>query len=334
MVKSKAALWLALKINDLVSFDRNSGLSKESKIPNGKTISKNELAKIAPGIVNEKTSGGALWYESIAKNTERLLFEFLHYSTIKDAEIANYVKAINFNFKGNEIESVRVQDEIRKEQFNIKARVIVNSVGPWLNQILSETKDYKILKTPLTKAVNIIVKGNLFDKYAVGIESIKEFKDKSAIVNKGKRLFFFVPLEKYTMIGTTYKIFENYPDECKINEQDITEILNEINTAYKDLNLTLDDVTQTHVGAQAMPDDNFENEFDVQPETHSLLFDHHRNGSINNLLSIKSVKYTTAPSIAKEIARTVLKKLNRASINTVDEDSFNNDRLNIEDLFP
>lgn len=308
-IKSKLALSIAMKLNDIISFDRNSKISEKCFIPSGKTIPKDEIGKIIPGIDHTSVSGGAVWYESVALNTERLLFEFLHEAFEHRAILANYINAISYNFDNGKISSVNVKDELTGEKFSVEAKVVVNSVGPWLNEILSGTDDLKYLESPLTKAVSIIIKRNLFGKYAVGLESEKEFTDKAAVINKGKRLFFFVPLGEFTMIGTTYKVCKNKPDNCKIEEKDVQQIIDEVNAAYKSLNLTYEDVTHTHIGAQAMPNVEFENEFDVQADTHSVVFDHSKKGSLKNLISIKSVKYTTAPSIAKDIMKIINKNL-------------------------
>ncbi len=315
-VKSKLALSIAMKLNDLISFDRNKDIDIECIVPRGKTISKQEIKNIIPNIGDTNITGGAIWYESIALNTERLLFEFLHSSFENGATIANYLKATKFNFEGNKISSVNVTNKLNNEDFNIKAKYVVNAVGPWLNEILSMTNDLKFLDSPLTKAVNIILKRNIFKKYAVGIESIKKFEDKAAIIKKGKRLFFFVPLDNYTMVGTTYKIYNSEVDNCKISEHDVREILNEVNSAYKGLDLTIADVTQTHVGVQAAPNVEFKNEFDVQPETHSLVFNHEVNGTIKNLISVKSVKYTTAPSVARQVVNIIKNKINISNNNS------------------
>ncbi len=308
-VKSKLALNIAMKLNDIISFDKNKNILDECNVGRGQTISKKELKNIVPNLNDKAITGGAVWYETVAKNTERLLFEFLHYANDNNAKLSNYIKAVKYNIKNDKIESVEVLDTLNNKKFNIKAKYVVNTVGPWLNEILYATKDYEMLKTPLTKAVNIIVKEELFGKYAVGLESHKEFKDKAAIINKGKRLFFFVPLNGYTMIGTTYKIYKKIKaDDCEITKEDIEEILGEVNNSYKGLNLNYQDITQIHVGLQAMPDDEYENDFQVQPETHSLIFDHKNEESILNLISVKSVKYTTAPAIAKRITQKFLSK--------------------------
>jgi len=128
-VKSKLALNIALRLNDIISFDRNKGIDKECYIPSGKTISRNEAYKIYPKVNGQKISGGAVWYESVALNTERMLFEFLHEAYDNGAVLANYVKAIKFNSEEDKIKSVSVVDDRTKEEFEIKAKSFLNSTS-------------------------------------------------------------------------------------------------------------------------------------------------------------------------------------------------------------
>lgn len=310
-VKSRPALAVALFLNDIISADRNNNILQESKIPRGTTISRSKLERIIPNLESKSINGGAVWYETIALNTERLLFEFLLEANKDGAELANYVKAEELIIEGNKVTKVRVKDELTNKAFFIDADFVVDSVGPWLNKFLTIKTNLNELKSPLTKAVNIIIKRNYFKEYAVGIESTKEFKDKDAIINKGKRLFFLVPIGDYTMIGTTYKVYDDDPDNCKIIDNDLQDIINEINDSYKEFNIKMDDVVQSHVGVLPMQNVEYKNEFDVQPDKHSLVFDHSKR-KIENLISVKSVKYTTAPSIAKQ----VIKELKNKNIKT------------------
>jgi len=323
-IKSKLALAIAMKLNDIISFDRNKNIENNNYIPGGKTISKKKFSKIIPNLETNNFTGGAVWYESIALNTERLLLEFLYKAYDNGATLVNYAKAEELIIKNKSIKKIRIKDELTNEEFFVQAKYVVDSVGPWLNQFLKGTNDFSKLSSPLTKAVNFIVKKNFFQEFAVGLESEKEFTDKAAVINKGKRLFFFVPIGDYTMIGTTYKIYNDEPDNCKIEKEDIQEIIDEINATYKPLNLKYEDVTIAHVGTQAMPNTEFENEFDIQPETHSLVFDHSKNGSIKNLISVKSVKYTTAPSIAKDINNILSTKINPSAKTLIENKTTNN----------
>jgi len=315
-VKSRLSLSIALFLNDIISCDRNSGLTESSRLKGGRTIGKKKLFKILPELKNQKINGGAIWYESVALNTERLLFEFLHEAYEMGAELCNYIRAEELIIENNKAR-VKVKDEISGEEFILNSEFVVDSVGPWLNNLLTQKTDLNRLKSGLTKAVNIIIKKNYFDEFGVGLESVKEFVDKDAIINKGKRLFFLVPIGDFTMIGTTYKVFQEDPDMCRISDEDVKQILDEVNESYKGFNITIDDVVQSHVGVLPMHEENHSNEFDVQPEKHSLVFDHSCS-SIKNLISVKSVKYTTAPSIAEQVLKVLSSKFPKAPIQNKD----------------
>ena len=141
-VKSSLALSIAMKLNDIISFDRNTGISKENYIQGGKTISKTQLNEIIKGIKDKNFSGGAVWHESVATNTERLLFEFLHDSFDKGATVINYVKADDLNIINNSISKVSVKDNLTGESFSVNAKYIVDSVGPWLNEFVERTEEH------------------------------------------------------------------------------------------------------------------------------------------------------------------------------------------------
>ncbi len=305
-IKSKFVMKTAIAIYDLLSIDRNKNIPPENHIPGGKTISKNEIKNIIPGIDSENLTGGAVWYESISNDSERLILEFILQAAERGAEVYNYVKANDLIFEEKNITGANVTDLITDEQFNIRAKFTIIAAGPWLNRFVPKQE----LHFPLTKAVNIVVKKNLFGKYAVGLESAEEYEDKDALIKRGKRLYFFVPLRGKTMIGTTYKKYSENPDDLKITRTDIEEILEEVNKINPAINLNFDDVSFYHVGLLPMeplvnPED------DIQPGKHSKILDSENVAGLKGGIFIKSVKFTTAPSIAEETLKLIDKKFGK-----------------------
>ncbi len=145
------------------------------------------------------------------------------------------------------------------------------------------------------------------------MEGTKDFSDTSAIVKRGKRFFFFVPINDYTMIGTSYKSYEGSLSDYKINKEDIQEIIDEVNSIYPALKLTFDDVSFYHCGI--LPKDEASDSNNVQPEKHSVVYDYEKDFNVKGLLSIKSVKYTTAPVIAEAIIKNIGGKIRPSSTN-------------------
>jgi len=95
-LKSKNIMRLALSVNDLISFNRNYNIAFQNRIPGGYVISREEILKLIPGINTEKFTGGAVWYEAVVQNTERMLLEFLYEANQYDFTAANYVVALEF----------------------------------------------------------------------------------------------------------------------------------------------------------------------------------------------------------------------------------------------
>ena len=306
-IKSKTAMHAAIFINDLISFDRNSNIPAENYIPNGYTVERDEVLKILTDINKDKLTGGAIWYEAVVQNTEKLLMRFLSDAYKYDFAPANYVESTDFIVKDNVVTGVHAKDLINSTEFDINAKLVINAVGPWFNLI---QKTFNIPAKPeitLIKAVNIIIRKKIFSPFSVGLEGTKDFSETKAIVKRGKRFFFFVPIEDYTMIGTTYKPYSGNINDCKITKEDIMEIIEEVNMISPSLKLSFDDVSFFHCGL--LPKDDTSNTDNVQPEKHSVVYDYEDNFNLKGLLSIKSVKYTTAPVIAESIVKKIKKKI-------------------------
>ena len=279
-IKSKTAMHAAIFINDLISFDRNSNIPAENYIPNGYTVERDEVLKILTDINKDKLTGGAIWYEAVVQNTEKLLMRFLSDAYKYDFAPANYVEATDFIVKDNVVTGVHAKDLINSTEFDINAKLVINAVGPWFNLI---QKTFNIPAKPeitLTKAVNIIIRKKIFSPFSVGLEGTKDFSETKAIVKRGKRFFFFVPIEDYTMIGTTYKPYNGNINDCKITKEDIMEIIKEVNLISPSLKLSFDDVSFFHCGL--LPKDDTSNTDNVQPEKHSVVYDYEDNFNLKD----------------------------------------------------
>lgn len=305
--RSKFALYAAMRLYDLISVDKNWSLPEEQKIPQGYTISKKELLSIVPGINSKYTNGGAVWYETLAENSERIVLEFIHLAFQAGCTVGNYIRAMKINHFKNVVQGINAEDTLSGEEFEIKSKIIINSTGPCVNNLLKDFNTNRGKEVPLCKAINIIVNKNLFNNYAVGLEGTREFKEKDSIVKKGKRFFFFVPWKNHTMIGTTYNNYNDDPSKVKVDEKDLEEILEETNLIYPSANLKIEDVTFYHAGI--LPRDAKQYPYsEIQPAKKSLIINHKQQFGIKGLYSVLSVKYTTAPYIALKIIK-LLKKI-------------------------
>lgn len=300
-IKGREMMRTAFAVYDMVAFDRNRGLPADNRLPQGTSISADEVKWAVPGIKEQGLTGGAIWYDAIAGNTERLVLEYVLEAARYGADVANYTEVIGVEKEGDRIAGVTVRDLPTGRTITVNSRVVVNAAGPWLERLAGGG-----LPGPgqqWASATNIVVKKRLFRKYAVGLEGYTEYTDRDALIKRGKRLFFFVPWqEDYTMIGTTYKPYRGAIDDFVLRRRDLEEIIDDINKIYPPAQLTVADVTFCHGGLLPMTEADASQTDSVQLDKSSQIIDHGESG-MPGLFSIKGVKYTTAPDIADKMVR-------------------------------
>ena len=92
----KLLMSMALKLNDLISLDRNVHLDRKQKIPRGRIISSSECLQIWPDIDQRGLTGGAVYFDVQVDNPERLNLALVLSAVRAGAEVANYVEAKGF----------------------------------------------------------------------------------------------------------------------------------------------------------------------------------------------------------------------------------------------
>ena len=327
-LKGKEVMYIALFVNDLIAWDQNHEIEKEWCLKKGKILSKESCLRYLPNIRKDGVNGAALWHDAIAVNTEKLSLHFIIKAVERGALVANYVQAEELIIQKNSVKGARAKDIMTGDTFDIKAKMVVNAGGPWMENLLHSPGIKKKSVQCWAKAVNIIVKKSLFNGYAVGLEGSREYMDMDAVLKRGKRLIFFVPWRGYTIIGTSYKEFKGKPDQLRVEKEDIRELIEEANNIYPAGKLTFYDVTFFHYGLVPMITSDTNMSCNVQLDKHSTVVDHEKHENIKGLLTIKSVKYTTAPQTAKEVMSLIKKKKmflklkSFDSYNTIDRNNY------------
>lgn len=308
-IQGRPVMAIALALFDLIAWDRNKNTPEKNKVGRGKVISKKECLKIAPGINTQELTGAALWYDDLIMNTERMILAFIKQgSDTFHGVAANYLKADELIKDGEKIVGVRVDDQLSDDTFFIKTKNVINAAGPWAGDITSPGRATSAPED-LAKAVNIVVNKSLFNGYGIGLAGASDFVDKDAVIKRGKRLFFFAPWKKNTIIGTTYRYYRQENDALTVTPEDIDELLQEVNSIYPVARLTRENVTFAHAGlVPAHKGINFDHTTTPQLVKHSRIIDHQQYDNISGLFTIEGVKYTTAPEIARQLVELFKKK--------------------------
>lgn len=299
-VRGRAALAVALAVNDWIARDRNEGVSAARALPPGRLLSRAEARALLNGAADQAYSGAAVWYDGLAENTERLTVSFVLSAEQAGACVANYVKAVELQAEQGVVTGVRAVDQLTGAVFGIRTRRVINAAGPWLEQVWADRPADRI-RFPLVGAWNIVVRRRWFGDYGVALEGTRAHHDAEALVQRGKRNLFFVPWRDGTMIGTVYEAFQGDPARYRPARASIEDFLADINAVYPPARLTLSDITFLHVGVQPGPAQP--TGASVEPDKHSEVLDAAREGGPRGLFSIKGVKYTTGLEVGERAAR-------------------------------
>ena len=303
--RGRLPMRIALHVNDLIGWDRNYLLKKGQKRGKGKIISKEDYSKIVALKDEANVNGAALWFDALVLDTERLTMTLVNDAYEYGACITNYVKAGELNVKDNCVVGVCATDRLAGEKFEIRAHNIVNATGPWLDNTFKPLKNSTKKELCLAIGLNIVVKKCLFKDYAIGLEGSNSGFNTKSIGREKKRFYFFIPWRGYTMIGTSYKLYSGDPDTFQVNRLDIDEFINEINLIYPPAELTYKDVTFFHAGLLPLAEKRVKNPYDIKLAKSCEVIDHEKRGGPKGLISVRSVKYTTAPIVAKQVLKSI-----------------------------
>jgi glycerol-3-phosphate dehydrogenase len=298
-VVGREVMTIAMILNDLVGIDRNQLDDPQKLIPRGRSLSRDECLSLVPRISRKGLNGGVIFYDAQVYNSERLVVSFLRAAANAGGQMANYLKVIGLLRKNDQIRGVEVEDQLSGRHFTIRAGMVVNTTGPWINQIWNLLGHrYHGPNYRFAKAVNIVTRP-LFERYAVGLSGRMVNTEIDPAIRIHERFFFAVPWRGKSMIGTNYLEYDDTPDKFEVKPREIQTFLDMINQIYPAGDLKQEDITFVHGGLVPISG--------INPETGRLnltrkywIHDHRLEG-VEGLLSVVGVKYTTARYVAEKV---------------------------------
>lgn len=306
--QKREILHLAIRVNNLLGNCLNRSNLYQANIPRGQIVSRTECLRIFPGFVKKGLTGGAIWYDCQVYNSERLTLSFLLSACKRGAVVANYVEASELLTNGNAVYGVRARDALTGDVLDVRGRVIVNAAGPWVYEILRRLEDREqplVRKQPMALGINLVTHRHLGTSGVCVKMKTAKSKDQ---IGGSSRFLFLVPWREYTLIGTSYRLFQGHPDKWNIQEEDLQHLIDECNRAIPDLGLSLDDVFFYHAGLLPLKNTKHVHRTH-QLATRHLIMDHASQNGVAGLVSAIGVKYTTARALAEKAIDLVFKKL-------------------------
>lgn len=123
-------------------------------------------------------------------NDSRFVWNFVRNALDRGAAAANYVEATAFRREGNDWQ-IDASDLESGESLAIRARVLVNACGPWVDDVNAESDVTTEHRHVLSKGIHLVVDRMMNERRIL------------AFFASDGRLFFVMPMGPKTCIGTT-----------------------------------------------------------------------------------------------------------------------------------
>lgn len=312
-LQSKWIMRAALLVNDILSFDRNTGLPDSQRIPNGRVLSRRQSLQYLSCIEEQDLTGAAMWSDGFIDDTERLMIAIIHSSVEQGASVANYVSAESFIRQGNRISGVSARDKLSGDSFSIKANFVIDATGNDVTGLRASLNlKNEVPPSAWVKAFNVFIKKPIVEKAGIGLSSMTQYTDQGSVVNRGKRLYFFIPWKGGTLVGTDYAKAESDNGTAKISDEELDCIIGEINDLLPCAELNRKDIGYCQTGFLPANKEGSTADAASRLLKNTSIIDHHENSGIDGLLTVTGIKYTVAPQVVIKIIDDVVNRLNRS----------------------
>ncbi len=253
-------------------------------------------------------TGAQVLWESHMHSSERMTLAFLKTAVKNGARIANYLEVTDLLARKGRVEGVRVRDRFTAEEFDITARLVINSAGPFVqavNRSLPALRLHHRL-TGFSRGVHLVTR-QLEADYGLALTTKKKTE---GFITRGGRHFFIIPWRGRSLIGTTNVPVEGRLEQIRVTAKDVEDFLDEINEALPDANLGPEDVHFAFTGiypiiAREIKPDTYQGTGEYQ------VVDHAAKDGVPGVITALGAKFTTARHVAARAVDLAMKRLGR-----------------------
>ena len=205
-----------------------------------KLLSLRQIKRLEP-LVNTYISRAGVEYSDafLHDNDARFVFNFVRSAMDKGCVAANYVASEGATRDSNGHWVTQVRDQVSGNRFSVRARVLINAAGAYVDQHNALTGIDTEHRHLLSKGIHLLV------------PRIAETHRVLAFFADDERLFFAIPMANRTCIGTTDTLVEDPVTQVTDDDRDF--VLSNIN-ARLDLSppLTRNDIIAERCGVRPL----------------------------------------------------------------------------------
>ena len=267
-------------------------LSLDKSLPKRKRLGRTETLAAEPNLDPDGLTGAWRFYDAQVPFVERLVVENAVDAAAHGALILNHARATGYLRDGARVVGASVEDRIHGGTFDVRARLSVNATGPWLDETLAPLRPGARPMLRLTKGTHLVVPPATKAAHVL-------------FAKRDGRLFFVLPWNGYTMIGTTDTDYAGDPASAEASREDVEYLRAEASRAFP--HAPFDRIHFTWAGVRALVREEGVAEGEVSRK--HKVHDHRRRDGIDGVLSVIGGKITAYRAIAEEVTDAVARRL-------------------------
>jgi len=210
-------------------------------------LSSRKVRRAEPGLRDKDLKGAGLYYDAQTDDA-RLVLAIVRSAAQAGALVANYAEATSLLKPDGRVRGAVVRDVLSGDTRAVRALVVVNATGPWVDRVrrLDDPEAAPLLR--LTKGAHVAVpRHRVGTTHAVTITSPID-----------GRVMFVLPWGDQAYIGTTDTDADVRPEDVRASGDDVIYLLRSANAFFPNARLSPKDVVATWAGLRALlrPDRN------------------------------------------------------------------------------
>ncbi|MFV0980001.1 type 1 glycerol-3-phosphate oxidase [Latilactobacillus sakei] len=212
------------------------------------TIDRKEVLQREPGLKSDRLMGAGVYLDFV-NNDARLVIENIKEADELGATVASHVKAVGMTYDANgRVNGLKAHDELTDETFDIHAKLVINTAGPWVDKVNALNTEVKAQETLRpTKGIHLVV-----DSSRLSVPQPTYF---DSGLHDG-RMIFVVPREGKTYFGTTDTDYTGDYKHPRVEQTDVDYLLKAINNRYLSVDIALNDIEASWAGLRPLISNN------------------------------------------------------------------------------
>ena len=266
-------------------------------VKNHRWLSPTQVRRVEPALKDRGLTGAALYWDAQTDDA-RLVLATMRSAARAGALVANYAEVTSLLTPDGRVRGAVVRDVLSGETRTVRALVVVNAGGPWVDALrrMDDAAAPPLLRP--TKGAHVAV-----PRRRIGNErAITLFSPIDG------RVMFVLPWGDLAYVGTTDTDADAPPDDLRVTAADVTYLLRSANAAFPEAHLSANDVVSVWVGLRPLlrQDDSAQSAAPSQVSREHRVVE-----SAQGLITIAGGKLTTYRVMARDVVDRVAARLHQ-----------------------